>query len=147
MCYCPTPKLSPHRRHFYPSQKKTHSVWFISVLKSGDTGKCPHKSPSPCNTGVIPMSLYKFMSSFVTKTHARTHTHTHTHARTHAHTHTHTHARTRAHTHARTHTHTHAHTRTHTHTHTHTHTRFLCKHDIHTIIFLGIYLILQETCK
>ncbi len=22
--------------------------------------KCPHKSPSPCNTYVIPMSLYKF---------------------------------------------------------------------------------------
>ncbi len=25
--------------------------------------KCPHKSPSPCNTYVIPMSLYKFVSS------------------------------------------------------------------------------------
>ncbi len=37
----------------------------------------------PCNTYVIPVSLYKFMSSFVTKTHARTHTHTHTHAHTH----------------------------------------------------------------
>ncbi len=29
---------------------KFHSVWFISVLKYGDMGKCPHKSPSPCNT-------------------------------------------------------------------------------------------------
>ncbi len=62
-------------------------------------GQCPHKSPSPCNTYVIPMSLYKFMSSFVTKkrTHTRTQTHTHpyflcqsatVHARAHAHAHT-----------------------------------------------------------
>ncbi len=29
--------------------------------------ECPHKSPSPCNTYVIPMSLYKFVSSYVTK--------------------------------------------------------------------------------
>ncbi len=57
----------------------------LSVLKSGDMGQCPHKSPSPCNTYVIPMSLYKCMSSFVTKT--RTNTHTHTNARTHIHTH------------------------------------------------------------
>ncbi len=48
---------------------------------------------------VIPMSLYKFVSSFVTKTH------THTHACTHVHslTHTHTHARVRSHTHTHTH--------------------------------------------
>ncbi len=37
-------------------------------------GKCPHKSPSPCNTYVIPMSLYKFVSSYVTHTHTHTHT-------------------------------------------------------------------------
>ncbi len=43
-----------------------------------DMGQCPHKSPCPCNTYVIPMSLYKFMSSFVTKRHTHTHTHTHT---------------------------------------------------------------------
>ncbi len=30
-------------------------------------GKCPHKSPSPCNIYVTPMSLYKFVSSYVTK--------------------------------------------------------------------------------
>ncbi len=75
----PTPKLSPHRRLCISTfPQKTRSVWFISVLKSGDMGQCPHKSPSPCNTYVIPVSLYKFMSSFVTKTRAHTHTYKHT---------------------------------------------------------------------
>ncbi len=78
----PIPKLSPHRKlgisTFSKKKKKTHSVWFISLLKNGDMGQCPHKSLSPCNTYVIPMSLYKFMSSFVTKTRMHTHTHTHT---------------------------------------------------------------------
>ncbi len=44
--------------------KKPHSVWFISVLKYGDMGKCPHKSPSPRNTrhtGVI-IQIYVLMS-------------------------------------------------------------------------------------
>ncbi len=63
---------------FQLSPKKPHSVWFISVLKSGDMGQCPEKSP--CNTCVIPVSLYKSMSWFVTHTH--THTHTHTRNRT-----------------------------------------------------------------
>ncbi len=82
MCYCPTPTLYLNLAltgdcAFQLSPKKPHSVWFISVLKSGDMGQCPEKSPSPCNTCVIPVSLYKSMSWFVTKT--RTHTHTHTH--------------------------------------------------------------------
>ncbi len=80
VCYCPTPTLHlnlaltgdcaflllppPPKK----KKKKTHSVWFISVLKSGDMGQCPHKSPSPCNTYVIPVSY----------THTHTHTHTHT---------------------------------------------------------------------
>ncbi len=76
-----TPKLSPHRRRcisIFP--QKTHSVWFISVLNYGDTDKSPHKSPSPCNTYVIPMLLYKFVLI--------NHIHAHTpHARTHARTH------------------------------------------------------------
>ncbi len=72
----PTPKPTPYRKlcAFLLSQQKY--VWFINLLKYGDMGTCPHKSPSPCNTHVIPMSLYKFVSSYVTK--ARTHTHTHT---------------------------------------------------------------------
>ncbi len=109
MCYCPTPTLYLNLAltgdcAFQLSPKKPHSVWFISVLKSGDMGQCPEKSPSPCNTCVIPVSLYKSMSWFVTKT--RTHT---------PHTHTHTHTCT----HTRTHTHTHSHSHSHTHTHTH----------------------------
>ncbi len=81
MCYCPTPTLYLNLAltgdcAFQLSPKKPHSVWFISVLKSGDMGQCPEKSPSPCNTCVIPVSLYKSMSWFVTKTRAHTHTHT-----------------------------------------------------------------------
>ncbi len=78
---------------------------------------------------VIPMSLYKFVSSFVTKTHTHkhtrrrthtlAHTHTHTHTLAHAHRHTHTHAHSQAHTYTHTHTDTDRHTHTHTHTHTH----------------------------
>ncbi len=68
---------------------------------------------------VIPMSLYKIVSSFATKTH--------THKRARAYTHSHSHARTHTRMHARvhtvTHTHTHTHSLTHTHTHTHTHTQ------------------------
>ncbi len=93
MCYCPTPTLYLNLAltgdcAFQLSPKKPHSVWFISVLKSGDMGQCPEKSPSPCNTCVIPVSLYKSMSWFVTKTrtHARKHACKH-----HTHTHTHTH--------------------------------------------------------
>ncbi len=110
MCYCPTPTLYLNLAltgdcAFQLSPKKPHSVWFISVLKSGDMGQCPEKSPSPCNTCVIPVSLYKSMSWFVTKTRTHTHTHTHTHTLTHSHTHT------------LSHTHTHTHTLSHTHTH------------------------------
>ncbi len=42
--------------------------------------QCPHKTPSNCNTSVIPMSLYKLCPH---KPHKPAHTHTH-------HTHTHT---------------------------------------------------------
>ncbi len=91
MCYHPTPKLSLHRRLcIYTFSKKPHSVWFISVLKSGDMGNVLI-SHLLLVIPVIPVSLYKFMSSFVTKMHAHTHTHTHTHTHARAHTHTHTH--------------------------------------------------------
>ncbi len=131
MCYCPTPTLYLNLAltgdcAFLLSPKKPHSVWFISVLKSGDMGQCPEKSPSPCNTCVIPVSLYKSMSWFVTKTRTHTHTHTHTHSLTHTLTLSHTHSLTlsHSHTHSLTHslTHTHTNTLTHTHTHSHTHT-------------------------
>ncbi len=86
MCYCPTPTLhltlplTGNFLHFYFFKKNIYSVWFISLLKYGDMGKCPHKSPSPCNTYVIAMSLYKFVSSsYVTKTRTHMYICIHTH--------------------------------------------------------------------
>ncbi len=141
----PTPKLSPHRRlcAFQLSPKKPHSVWFISVLKSGDMGQCPEKSPSPCNTCVIPVSLYKSMSWFVTKTRTHTHTHTltslssntHTHSHPWAQTHTHTHTPLSSNTHSHPelkHTNTHSHPWAQTHKHTHTHTLTPLSSNTHT---------------
>ncbi len=60
----PTPKLSPHRRRCISTfpQKNTHCMIY-KHFKLWGHWKCPHKSPSPCNTYVIPMSLYKFVSS------------------------------------------------------------------------------------
>ncbi len=77
MCYCPTPTLYLNLAltgdcAFQLSPKKPHSVWFISVLKSGDMGQCPEKSPSPCNTCVI-------IQIYVLICHKNAHTHTHTH--------------------------------------------------------------------
>ncbi len=88
----PTPKLSPHRRRcisIFP--QKTHSVWFISVLNYGDTENVLINHLLL----VIPVSLYKCMSSFVNSTHIHTQTHilslslslslTHTHRCRHTH--------------------------------------------------------------
>ncbi len=80
MCYFPTPKLSPHTSAFLlppPPPQKTHSVGFISVLKSGDMGQCPEKSPSPCNTCVI-IQIHVLICHKNACTHTHTHTHTHT---------------------------------------------------------------------
>ncbi len=60
----PTPKLSPHRRlciSIYPQKNSLCMIY--KRFKLWGHWKCPHKSPSPCNTYVIPMSLYKFVSS------------------------------------------------------------------------------------
>ncbi len=59
-----TPKLSPHRRRcisIFPQKKLT--LYDYKRFKLWGHWKCLHKSPSPCNTYVIPMSLYKFVSS------------------------------------------------------------------------------------
>ncbi len=147
MCYCPTPTLHLNLAltgdcAFQLSPKKPHSVWFISVLKSGDMGQCPEKSPSPCNTCVIPVSLYKSMSWFVTKTrthtlsHALTHTHTHSHKHTLSRTHTHTHTHSLTQTHSLTHSHTHTHTHSHKHTLSRTHTNTLSHALTHTLVLL-----------
>ncbi len=56
----PTPKLSPHRRLC------TFTFSLCMIYKRFELWghwKCPHKSPSLCNTYVIPMSLYTFVSS------------------------------------------------------------------------------------
>ncbi len=60
----PTPKLSPHRRLCISIFPQKNSLCMIyKHFKLWGHWKCPHKSPSPCNTYVIPMSLYKFVSS------------------------------------------------------------------------------------
>ncbi len=60
----PTPKLSPHRRRcIYIFPPKNSLCMIYKRFKLWGHWKCPHKSPSPCNTYVIPMSLYKFVSS------------------------------------------------------------------------------------
>ncbi len=79
----PTHKLSPYRRlRISTSPPKISLCMIYKHFESGDMEQCPEKSPSPCNTCVIPVSLYKCMSSFGShacmhaRTHARTHTHT-----------------------------------------------------------------------
>ncbi len=60
----PTPKLSPHRRRCISIFPQKNSLCIIyKRFKLWGHWKCPHKSPSPCITYVIPMSLYKFVSS------------------------------------------------------------------------------------
>ncbi len=60
----PTPKPSPHRRRCISIFPQKNSLCMIyKHFKLWGHWKCPHKSPSPCNTYVIPMSLYKFVSS------------------------------------------------------------------------------------
>ncbi len=54
--------------------QKTHSVWFISLLKYGYMGKCPHKSPSPCNT----CHTHVIIQICVLICHKHTHTYIHT---------------------------------------------------------------------
>ncbi len=60
----PAPKLSPHRRlciSIFPQKNSLCMIYKRFILWGH--WKCPHKSPSPCNTYVIPMSLYKCVSS------------------------------------------------------------------------------------
>ncbi len=60
----PTPKLSPHRRRCISTFPPKNLLCMIyKHFELWGHWKCPHKSPSPCNTYVIPMSLYKFVSS------------------------------------------------------------------------------------
>ncbi len=50
----PTPKLSPHRRRCISIFPQKNSLCMIyKRFKLWGHWKCPHKSPSPCNTYVI----------------------------------------------------------------------------------------------
>ncbi len=83
MCYCPTPTLHLNLAltgdgAFLFSLKKTHSVWFISVLNYGDTENVLINHLLL----VIPMSYpchYTNLCPHKPHKHAHTHTHTHTH--------------------------------------------------------------------
>ncbi len=77
----PTPKLSPHRRRCISTFPQKNSLCMIYThFELWGHWKCPHKSPSPCNTYVIPMSFIQmcFLINHI-NTRAHTHTHTHTH--------------------------------------------------------------------
>ncbi len=67
----PTPKLSPHRRDCEPSMifmiYKRFELW--------GHWKCPHTSPSPCNT----CHTHVIIQIFVLINNINMHTHTHTH--------------------------------------------------------------------
>ncbi len=80
MCYCPTPTLHLNLAltgdgAFLFSPKKTHSVWFISVLNYGDTENVLINHLLL----VIPMSYPCHYTNLCPHKHAHTHTHTHTH--------------------------------------------------------------------
>ncbi len=73
---------------FLFSLKKTHSVWFISVLNYGDTENVLINHLLL----VIPMSYpWHYTNVCPHKPHKHAHTHTHTDTHTHRHTRTHTH--------------------------------------------------------
>ncbi len=75
----PTPKLSPHRRLCISIFPQKNSLCMIyKRFKLWGHWKCPHKSPSPCNTYVIPCH-YTNLCPHKPHKHAHTHTHTHTH--------------------------------------------------------------------
>ncbi len=82
MCYCPTPTLHLNLAltgdgAFLFSPKKTHTVWFISVLNYGDTENVLINHLLL----VIPMSYpchYTNLCPHKPHKHAHTHTHTHT---------------------------------------------------------------------
>ncbi len=85
MCYCPTPTLHLNLAltgdgAFIFSLKKTHSVWFISVLNYGVTENVLINHLLL----VIPMSYpcyYTILCPHKPHKHAHTHTHTHTQTR------------------------------------------------------------------
>ncbi len=75
MCYCPTPKLSPHRRLYISTFPLKNSLCMIyKCFKLWGHWKCPHKSPSPCNT----CHTHVIIQICVLINHINMHTHTQT---------------------------------------------------------------------
>ncbi len=72
----PTPKLSPHRRRCISTfpPKNAHCMIY-KHFKLWGHWKCPHKSPSPCNTYV---HTHVIIQICVLINHINMHTHTHT---------------------------------------------------------------------
>jgi len=119
MCYCPTPTLHLNLAltgdgAFIFSLKKNSLCMIYKRFKLWGHWKCPHKSPSPCNT----CYTHVIIQICVLINHINMHTLSYTQTLTHTHTHTHTHTLS----HTDTHTLSHTQTLTHTHTDTHTHT-------------------------
>ncbi len=78
MCYCPTPTLHLNLAltetvHFYFPPKNLLCMIYKHFELWGHW-KCPHKSPSPCNTYVIPCHYTNLCPH---KPHKHAHTHTH----------------------------------------------------------------------
>ncbi len=76
----PTPKLSPHRRRcIYIFPQKNSLCMIYKHFKLWGHWKCPHKSPSPCNTchthAIIQICV--LINHINMPTHIHTHTHTH----------------------------------------------------------------------
>ncbi len=118
MCYCPTPTLHLNLAltgdgAFLFSLKKTHSVWFISILNYGDTEN-------------VLINHLLLVTQIQTQTQTQTHTHTHRHR----HRHRHTHTQTQTHTH------------THTHMHTHTHHSLKSEHAV-VDVWAKVYVIVH----
>ncbi len=78
----PTPKLSPHRRRCISIFPQKNSLCMIyKHFKLWGHWKCPHKSPSPCNTchTHVIIQICVLINHINMPTHTHTHTHTHSH--------------------------------------------------------------------
>ncbi len=141
----PTPKLSPHRRHFafLDFQKTSFCMIYKLVYPWGPQFRSPpwHKSPWVCvYSGLSP---HRYIKTSTHHTHSLTLTHTLS-LTPHTHTHTHTHSLSLSHTHSLSLSLTLTHTLSLTHTHTHTHTLSLSLTHTHSLS-LSLSLSLSHT--
>ncbi len=74
----PKPKLTPHRRRSFSTFPQKNSLCMIyKYFKLWGHWKCPHKSPSPCNTCHTHVIIQ--ICVLINHINMATHTHTHTH--------------------------------------------------------------------